>query len=100
MIEKDLEVFFNQDEFSEFHLIDGIEIECIISDNEELNNSKDNYGSTYIATKSISIKKKDYINLERYAQGDEIFVDETRYFVSNIRDGQNVVTLKLEGVRI
>ncbi|MFT5872812.1 MAG: hypothetical protein ACI8WT_001749 [Clostridium sp.] len=86
-------VFFNNDEFSEFHLIDGKNISIII-DTETLKVNKIKAAGTYLGDVLFYAQKSDFQEIP--VIGQRIKLDGELYSVNDIGDDNEMYEITLE----
>lgn len=96
----DIEVFFNEQEFSEYAFINGVKAEVVITDLDEetlkgVQKNLDNYGLAKSYLK-VYFKRDDFEN--NYFISEYINLNEKDYFVESISYKQNVGVLILSCV--
>lgn len=97
-LQSDLNVFFNPDEFGEWHTLGTKEVLMIIDDesvrerprqDEELENATQNiYDSIF----TVSLKATDY---KKPKVGSRITLDEKKYYVVGASSSDGILTIKL-----
>ena len=97
MLQNDLTVFFNQDEFAETRLIDGKEM-VIVIDDEELAKRKSSASNPtdgiYNAALLFYVRKSDFD--EKPEPGQHIEVEHEIYRVATIEEDAVMYTIALE----
>lgn len=89
--------FFNLDEFSENHVVDGIEMSCIIDQNELIEREKkqkDHVDGLYKSTLLIYVKAEEFGN--RPKVGKTLEVDNKDYIVTDCTEETGVYAISLE----
>lgn len=94
-------VFMNEDEFSERHLVNGVEMPCIIDNNEMIDREKRYQykrslyaDGVYISSKLIYVMAKDFGPLP--ATGRIVTLDKKSYIVSDAINEDGIYSLYLE----
>lgn len=94
--EEDMEVFFNPEEFADYHNIDGVDMLIVIDEDrlEELKNTKDTYiNGIHEAKLLFHVKKSDFGG--KPATNTVLDVDNRTYRVINSAEDSGIITLIL-----
>jgi hypothetical protein len=96
-IAKDLDIFINADEFADWHVLNGIEIKCVV-DMNQVSKAKFNHGSSfndglYECDVVISYKYGDYPKM--FATHEECKLDGIIYRIDNFSFNEGLVELRL-----
>ena len=94
-------LFMNEDEFSEKHLINGKEMGCIIDNNEQIDRDKRYQYKKSLYADGVYIKQLlIYVKAEEFgalpAIGRAITFDKNSYIVSDALDEDGISSLCLE----
>lgn len=87
ILEADMDIFFNQDEFAIPVTVDGKEIGAIVSnslrkDSKKLHDHMENNYSE--GGKTYTIKSSDFETLKDYDPGDRVMIDDEYYKVYKV----------------
>lgn len=96
-VSKDIkDTFFNLDEFSEEHDINGETISCILDEDvakeRNINSETTNFEGSFVRQVSLFIKKED---IEKPSIGEQLHIDGFLYLVSNVSDSCGVFEIEL-----
>lgn len=98
MVEEDINVFLNLEEFAEKLQVNNIEVVGILSDDKFIPSKYDQYG-TFIENKVLILSKKDWEKLGSPSFGYTLNFNECSYKIKGLSDKVGVIELKLEGNR-
>ena len=99
IIQNDLDIFFNNKEFSEQVVIDGRQIDVIISNHLRKDSKKfqphmeNNYSE---GEKTFTMKSSDFIGLESYDTGDRIVIDEELFQVHKVTKDMGITHIEVK----
>jgi len=94
------QVFINTNEFADYHILDGIELDCVVNSNS-IGNRQYNRSSSFnegIFEYDIEVIYKFDDYPYRIVYGNNIEFDGVHYKVINFAEDDSVCTLKLVGV--
>ena len=93
-------IFLNTDEFSDFHVINGVEMKAQVDSNEALEREGkkgQNLDGVYVSQKLIYVAASDYGALPK--QGSLVRMDGSTYRVTDAVDEDGVYSITLEATR-
>lgn len=100
IIRNDIDLFVNQDEFADMHLIDGKEVPVMIDNNEQVEREKrmtQHMDGIYKKQLLIYVKKSDYGVLP--AIGKILNLDGRVYKIMDAIDEDGIFSISLEANR-
>ncbi len=83
MVQKDLDVFFNQEEFSEIHLINGVQLPVVIDNDQLMKRSKVEYQGISVGQLLFYVKSS---LIPEPSQGDPFTFDNKLMYVFDVRE--------------
>lgn len=96
-VNTDREIFINFNEFADNHLINGLEILCIIDEDinkeRKLNKESQNFNGVFTDTISLFIKEEGL--KVQPAIGELMTIDQERYIVINIASNVGILEIEL-----
>lgn len=100
-VQQDIDaVFFNLDEFSDLHMIDGVEMTCIIDQNELIEREKkqkDHVDGLHVSTLLVYVRAEEFGS--RPKVGSKLRIDNKNYIVTDCTAEMGVYAISLEANR-
>ena len=101
-VEADLsDVFINLDEFADMHVLEGVELPCVVSVNKTAQKSEQKektFEGLHGDFITLYVKKVDAPRVPK--QGENIKLDDKRYKVKSCRDDMGLLSVLLEAYRM
>jgi hypothetical protein len=89
----DLNSFINQDEFAELHTINGVELPCVVDNDQLKERSRKEYDGITVGEVLFFIKKSDFG--DRLENGTPIIFDKRQMYVFDTREDMGLYEIIL-----
>lgn len=96
-LKRDLDIFINQDEFSDLHKLDGVEMTVLVDDDSfnEFSSTVERENAMqgiYQSAITIYVKSSDY---DKPEVGYRLKLDDEHYFVTGVSDSVGLLKINL-----